>query len=211
MADDKNVYGVKTVHTKSVGGLSLETHLLPAGEAVDLLPVLIALGSGPTGMILDVIRAGIQAKSVEAIEVGGAEIREGLLALARELVAQGGAKRIRQLLSHTYLLMPKAADAGHARVNLGDEFDEVFRGRPWASFEVLAWVMEVNFAPLDHAERRQGSLSRLAQWVAKSKAALGSMLKDSTSAQETGSGSESPEPGASPSESSESSGPSTTS
>lgn len=188
---DTNIYGVKTTHRKQFGALTFETRLLPAGEAVDLLPVLIALASGPGGVVLDVLRSALAASDLASADVSGASVRDGLLALSREIVAQGGSGRVRQMLAHTDLLM-----ASGARVSVSAEFDDLFRGRPALVFEVLGWVLEVNFAPLDAGGQRPALLSRLTQWGAKLQQAFSNTQAASTSAPETGSGSGSRAPGA---------------
>lgn len=132
--------GRETVHHTEIGGYRWSLNLYPAGEGFDHLPYLLKVASGPSGVVVDFIRGAI-AGSIDAAETTGREIREGLTHLAEQLVQHGGARKVKELLKHVTV----ETEAGEKSANA--EFDTVFQGRYGLLLQVLAWTLEVNYAP----------------------------------------------------------------
>lgn len=182
-----NAYGVKTHHTKAMGGGTFETTLYPAGEAIDLMPFLIAISSGPAGIITDVLRSMVSMGDLMAGDTSGREVREGLLSLSEQIVKHGGSAKLKEILAHTRYQHPGDAAIAHC----GQHMDTVFQGRVGLLIQVVAWVLEVNYAPFSKDGQSQWGMARLTQLAGKSQGVLGKWLRDLTSPPESGSGSES--------------------
>lgn len=158
-----NLFGTQTSFRKTIDGRVWVTHLWPAGVAFDTLPKLVALSSGPASLVVGVIRSMMTGDGVEGAEISGTEVREGLLALSREIVTQGGSDMLKTMLEST-LLQPLGDKAG---ANAGHDFDVVFQGRLGLAIDLTLWVLEVNLRPLASAGKRQGLQAKAISWLAK--------------------------------------------
>ena len=178
-----NVLGIETEHEQEIRGHRYTTTLYPAGEGFNHLPYLLKLLSGPSGIVVDFVR-GMIAGGVDVADTRGAEFRDGLQHLAEQLVLHGGAKKVRELLAHTTVKLEDGEKS------CSTDFDTVFQGRYAALVQVLAWVLEVNYAPFLRENWR--TLWASAQKLSKQFAVESSDApKSSTSPPSNGSGSDS--------------------
>jgi hypothetical protein len=138
--DANNSYGVKTHHEVTLDGQRFETTLYPSGKAIDLLPFMISLAAGPAGVVTDLLKSMTMGGQLTAGDTSGREVRESLLTLADQIVKHGGSAKLREILSHTYAL-------GEVKRNAGQDMDVIFQGRLMLQIKVVAWVLEVNYAP----------------------------------------------------------------
>lgn len=188
--DLKNEYGVQTTDQFEAGGLKFETVLLPAGAAVDLLPTIVALGSGPAGIVIDLLRSAMQEGSLDAADLGGTAVREHMRTLAEEMIKAGGSRKIKELLINTTVQL-----TGGAARRVDADFDNIFAGRMSALAEIVIWVVGFNFRPLASGGSRPTSLLSLVHWLKKSQLWQEIMPLASTSTGENGSGGASRAPG----------------
>lgn len=134
-------FGIDSVHRKMIDGHDYETTLLPAGAAFDHVDYLLDLLAGPSGVVLDFVRGAIARSSVLEADTSGGEIREGLHDLAQVLAKHGRHQKVKDMLQTTTVC------AGGQTYSCAVQFDEVFQGRITTMCKVLAWVLEVNYAP----------------------------------------------------------------
>ena len=195
-AEAKNPWGQQTTYRKVLHGDTWVTCMWPAGYAYDVLPKLVALSSGPISMVVGVVRSMMSDEGVMAGDVSGAEVREGLLALSRELVTQGGSELLKDLLQNTQLQASPDKPGGNA----GQQFDLMFQGRLGLAIELVMWVLEVNLRPLASVGRGHRLPSRLIQMFKPSQPESKTTPHSSTSGEaDNTSGSESPGNGKRPS------------
>lgn len=140
MSSELNAYGVKTKYSTELDGHRFETDLYPSGKAIDLMPFMVSLAAGPAGIVTDLLKSMTLGGQLQAGDTSGREVREGLITLAEQVVKHGGAQKLRDVLSHTWAL-------GDARRNCGADMDLIFQGRITTLIKVVAWVLEVNYAP----------------------------------------------------------------
>jgi len=138
--DANNSYGVKTQHETTLDGQRFETTLYPSGKAIDLMPFMISLAAGPAGVVTDLLKSMTVGGQLQAGDTSGREVRESLLTLAEQIVKHGGANKLREILSHTHAL-------GEVKRSCGQDMDVIFQGRIMLLIKVVAWVLEVNYAP----------------------------------------------------------------
>lgn len=153
--DGLNAYGIKVKHATDIDGLHFETTIYPSSKAIDLMPFMISLASGPAGVLTDLLKSMGMGGALQAGDTSGREVREGLLTLAEQIVKHGGARKLREILELT-LLVPASGPA----LNCAQAMDEVFQGRITTLIKVVAWVLEVNFAPF--LREKLGDYKRLA-------------------------------------------------
>ena len=140
----KNQWGMQTVHTKTIDGFCYTTYLYGAEQGFDYLPLFVSLASGPVGVALETVGRVIDAGgALGEARVNGAGIAEALHNAAATIVEMGGASKLREMLASTTVKNVKGA--GDSKVD--EVFDELFAGRYTHLIKVLAWVVEVNYAP----------------------------------------------------------------
>lgn len=162
-ATDLNPYGVKVRHELQTEGGVFVCTLYDAGTALDLMPWLLALAAGPAGLVMDLLTSAIKARDVMEGDISGGAAREGLLTLSREIVAHGGAAKVRELLATTTLKVP----GQQALVPCSAQFDQVFQGRLPLLGRVVAWVLEVNYSPFSPAQSTEDWAGRLTQLLGR--------------------------------------------
>ena len=184
-----NAYGVQTQHTTTIDGQPYLLDLYPAEEGFGHLPMLLQIASSPAGLALDAVMTAVsEVKGGELpTHLTGEQLRMCCIHLAEALVQAGGAQRARELLHYT-----KTRRAGQL-VNVGAEFSACFQGRYGHLFKVLAWVLEVNFAPFLRGAW-PGILSRLTSVRQDLSSALNQSPQSSTSQAGDGSSTASPSP-----------------
>jgi hypothetical protein len=104
------------------------------------MPFMISLAAGPAGVVTDLLKSMTMGGQLTAGDTSGREVRESLLTLAEQIVKHGGSAKLREILSHTYAL-------GEVKRNAGQDMDVIFQGRLMLQIKVVAWVLEVNYAP----------------------------------------------------------------
>lgn len=181
-----NPYGVRVRHTLEVKGVgTFETHLFPFGQAVDLLPWLLSLAAGPSGVVIELLRSALNADDLLAADVTGKTCREGVKLLADEIVRHGGHSKLIELLATTTLVPDVGQYAGQRRSCAGD-FHSMFQGRPTIAAKVIGWVLEVQFSPFSQGSQFT-SLAPLTQWLARWQQEHSKSPGDSTSSPVNGS------------------------
>lgn len=207
MTMETNQYGVKAKYELAAGGGKFETQIYPAEDAVDLLPFMLSIASGPAGMVVELMRTMMMEADVMAGDVSGQNVREGLLTLAKQIVEHGGSSKIKEVLKFTSYTHPGVEGVK----NCSQDFGTVFQGRQGLLFKILAWVLEVNYLPFLRDGLSESAPGRLMQWAGKWRGVLNTLQSNSTSPPESGSSSDLSEKKDSISTPSNENGPSTTS
>lgn len=156
----KNDYGVQTEHKRTIDGAAYTTTLYGAEEGFAHIPWMIRLASGPAGLALETL-GGVAAAGgdLTRAKVSGTEVTAALDALAYTIVEAGGADKVREMMTHTLVRKPNGTTA-----KVEDEFGVLFQGRYAHMMKVLAFVLEVNYAPFLRASEL-GIWSRLTQMM----------------------------------------------
>jgi len=154
---------------KTIRGNQYLTKPFGAKHQLKLLPGVLRMLSGPVGSLVDSLKSlaggplqdlaaaqrakgekltAADLKGLDVSKLAGAlkgdAIRAGLVALADELEG-GGADLIMDLLRDTIRMKGTSRDAGFDSCQ--DDFDTVFQSDFLALIQVLAWVVQVNYAP----------------------------------------------------------------
>lgn len=147
-----NDFGVKTKHTKVIDGHTYTCHLYPAGQGFDLLPVITDVASGPAGLATSTLQ-GLVAEFRDSVSsrqaVDHEAVTSSMQALAKAISQHGGSQKVKEMLAYTTVHVNGKTYA------CANDFDTVFQGRPASMLKVLAWVLEVNFAPFSRGALRQ--------------------------------------------------------
>lgn len=202
---DVNAYGVKTKHKKTIDGHRYTTTLYPAGEGFDLLPMILEVAKGPVALGVETLQAVLMQvrDPTSQRDLSPHEVRQSMSALAQAIVAHGGSSKVREMLAHTRV------QVGEQYKSCERDFDFVFQGRQPTLFKVLAWVLEVNFAPFLRGAL-SGASSRLIEKAPELQPLLSLWRSASTSRATEPPSSESPSSSDSTPPTSETTGPSTT-
>lgn len=138
-----NPYGVKVEHKNVIDGQSYTTTLFGAEAGFSHIPMILEVASSPLGLAADGIMAAVNELKGGDLPTSltGDQVRMACMHLAEALVKAGGASRARDLLGTT------RTTRGGKGVIVAQDFDSCFQGRYAHLFKVLAWVLEVNYAP----------------------------------------------------------------
>lgn len=154
----KNQWGTITVHKKVIDGVEYTTHLYNAEKGFDLIPFFGVLASGPIGLGLETLGGVMDAGGdLTAARVTSSTVSDAIRNACLDLKELGGAAKVRELLEETHVKYPGLP----ASATVNEVFDDLFRGRYLHMMKVVAWVVEVNFAPFG-----QGGLNDLwSRWM----------------------------------------------
>lgn len=140
----RNVWGTPTVHKKTIDGHHYETHLYGAEKGFDLIPFFGVIASGPIGLALETAGSVIDAGGdLTAARVQSSTVSDAIRNACLDVKELGGVAKIRELLDETFVKYPNAP----TQAKVSEVFDDLFRGRYAHMMRVVAWVVEVNFAP----------------------------------------------------------------
>lgn len=176
-----NAFGVRTEHTLDLPEGTFTTTLYPADVALDLLPWLLALAAGPSGVLIELLRSSLKAEDILEADVTGKTAREGLLMLSEQVVKHGGSAKLKEVLSTTLY----HHGASGAPVSCSQQFGAVFQGRLMLLGRVIAWVLEVQFGPFSRGGT-SATIHPLIQLLKKSVTTLGEQQSEATSNQANG-------------------------
>lgn len=139
----ENAFGVKATQTKVIKGHTYTTTLYPGGDAFDHLTTINDMMAGPAGGAISLVQAVIgELRDKGTGAVKGSEVTVAMSTLSEAIVRHGGAEKIKELLAHTTVKVSGVTK------HCANDFDEVWQGRAATVLPlVLAWVLEVNFAP----------------------------------------------------------------
>jgi len=141
---NKNQWGTQTVHKKVIDGVEYTTHLYNAEKGFDLIPFFGVLASGPLGLALETLGGVMDAGGdLTAARVTSSTVSDAIRNACLDLKDLGGAAKVRELLEETHVKYPGLP----ASATVNEVFDDLFRGRYLHMMKVVAWVVEVNFAP----------------------------------------------------------------
>lgn len=141
-----NLYGTQTQYSKKIDGQRYTTVLYPAGEGFNHLPYILDILSSPAGLTLDAIVGLAKSLDPGKVSITGAQLRDAVESLSLHIADHGGADKIRDLLAHTTITVKSKGREVVTR-QVSHDFDSCFQGRYSHMLKVLAWVLEVNFAP----------------------------------------------------------------
>lgn len=186
-----NKWGVKTIHTKMIDGRQYTTVMHGAEVAFEHLVVLTDIAAGPSTVALDTLRVlfvdGLHAAAPTPMTLG-----DGLRALAAAIHKAGGSQFVRSILDQTTVVQVVQGQQVHGSCR--NDFSTLYQGNLIHMFNVLAWVLEVNYLPFLLAATPGGS-SPLQRFKERLNSVLPGLWPASTSNPASGSGSESPEDG----------------
>lgn len=157
--------------TKTIRGRRYMTIPFGARTQLKFLPDVLSLIAGPFGAAVESFKNLDPAAFKDAVEkkragkkvgaedldvmallggIDGAAIREGVLSLAQQLEEHGpngpdDQGLILELLGNTYAMKGRKRTDGIESCR--DDFDQVFQSDFLSLFQVLAWVVQVNYAP----------------------------------------------------------------